>query len=145
MINNPLQSQDDQRSLIAQTRENSTRFGEAFAFFDTTGWGETAFEECYVFDMTFIQPPFVSYSFSVELEENDDPLVDGRFPRCSGGIYKWKRDKRGFYVGAWCLVTVETQSPFILTTEVEPNYPLRHYFRFCGKAMKDLPAHLAVK
>jgi hypothetical protein len=145
VINDPLQAQTDYRALVSQTRENSTRFAQAFGSFDTTGWGEVAFEDCFEFGLTFIEEPFPAYSFSVELEENDDPLVDTRFPRCSGGIWKWKRNKRGFYVGAWCLVTVESQSAFITTAEPEPDYPLRHFFTFSGKAMKDLPSHLAVK
>jgi hypothetical protein len=139
MINNPMEGMDDYRSFVARTAENSTRFAQAFTKFETNGWGEVAFEECFVFGLTFIEEPFVSYGCSVD----GDTLVDSRFPRTSGGAYRWQQNNKGFYLGAWCYVTVETQSAFVLTDEVEPNYDLTHHFMFSGMAMKDLPAYLA--
>jgi hypothetical protein len=139
---NPLQHLDSQRALINQTRENSTRFAESFATLNTTGWGEFAFDACFEFGLTFIQMPHVSYSWSLD----GDTLVDTRFPRAGGGVYRWKQDKRGFYVGAWMCLTVDTQSPYIdIGSEPQPNYTMTHYFTFAGKAIKDLPAHLAAQ
>jgi len=141
MLNNPLRGLQQQRAFVTQTRENSTRFAQTFGRFTTTGWGEVAFEDMFDFGLSFIEEPFVAYSSSID----SDALIDTRFPRATGGVYRWKQDKRGFYVGAWCYTTIETKSPNIATTEAEPNYSLVHYYSFSGKAIKDLGIeHLVV-
>jgi hypothetical protein len=129
------------REYLRRNAENSTRHGYAYAKFDSTGWGEFAFPDCFEFGLTYTEEPYVSYSYSLD----GDSLVDTRFPRSMGGVYRWKLNNRGFFVGAWCFVCVDSRSPFIATSEREPNYALRHYFSFAGMAMKDLPDHLAVE
>lgn len=143
---NPWMDQERHRGWLNQHAENSSRLAQSYAVFDTTGWGEVAFDQCFLFDLTFIEPPVIAYGFGVGLvggaEMNNDQLVDTRFPRCSGGVYRYKTDKRGFYLGAYCFVTVDTKSPFIPTAMPEPNYQISHWFTFTGIALKDLPADL---
>jgi len=135
------------RSQVNQIGENTPRLAQAWATFRTTGWGEKAFEDCYEFDLTFAERPYVQYGMVVlsnGLEGGpaaNDVLVDTRFPRCSGGVFQWKVNHRGFYTGAWCFVTVETASPFISAQEVEPNYVIQHHFQFSAIGIKDMPEY----
>lgn len=134
------------RSWVNQVNENAGRLAQAFGVFETTGWGETAFEDVVEFGITFIQPPALGYGFRIvsaaDLPDGneDETLVDTRFPRCSGGIHEYKQDSRGFYTGAWCLATVDTLSPYISTVYPDPNYLIEHWFTFTGVALKMLPA-----
>lgn len=135
-------AQTVRRQQINQVAENSARQANAWAAFVTTGWGEVAFPDCYEFDLTFAEQPFVAYSCWVQrnaLADEDEILVPTRFPRCTGGVWGWKQNSRGFYTGAWCYVTVDTQSPFIVTVEADPTYTIQHHFTFDGLGIKDLP------
>lgn len=117
--------------------ENSARLAEAYGFFDTSGWGEFAFETCHKFGLTFIEEPVIAYGYSLD----GDALVDLRFPRAWGMVYKWKQDVRGYYVGAWVAIVVDTLSPATIAAvpEDDPGYDLNHTFTFTGIALKDLP------
>jgi hypothetical protein len=126
---------DDRRHL-----ENSARIASAYGFFSTTGWGEFAFEDCHIFGLTFIEEPSVAYGYSLD----GDSLVDLRFPRAWGMVYRWKQDQRGYYVGAWVAIVVDTLSPATIADvpEDDPGYSLDHSFTFAGIALKDLPTHV---
>ncbi len=135
---------EQRRHYLSRNAENTTRLAVAFTRFSTTGWGETSFEDCAEFGLVFIEMPFVTHSMS--LTEDSPDLVDTRFPRGSGGVYKWKRNTHGFYTGAYCFVTVATQDPFItVSTEGvnDPGYELEHHFTFHGLAMKYIPDYQA--
>lgn len=133
--------------MRTQQAENSSRHAVVMGSYQTTGWGEVAFEDSVEFDLLFVEVPHVSYGFSIVPDDDDDDaseiLVDTRFPRCSGGVYGWRRNKRGFYSGGFCFVTVESRSPYITTTEAEPKYTLFHNFTFQGIAIKVTPDHFA--
>ena len=133
------QNLEGRREYLRQHSENSTRLATAHARFQTTGWGEVEFENCFIFGVTFVDQPSVSFGYS--LQEGLDP-VPSRFPRAFGFVSQWKLNDKGFYVGAWCAVAVDDRSSFIGTTEPDPDYVLEHDFRFEGIAMKDVPAHL---
>jgi len=130
------------RAEVNRHGENSPRLAQAWATFRTVGWGEKAFNNCYEFDLTFAERPFVSYGNVVitnRLQDVDEVLIDTRFPRCWGGVYQWKQNAHGFYTGAWCYTVVESASPFIATTYEEPEYVIQHHFTFAGIGIKDLP------
>jgi hypothetical protein len=135
---------EKRRSEVNRHGENTPRLAQAWGTFRTTGWGEKSFEDCYEFDLTFAERPYVSYGFVVlesSLPDIDDKLIDTRFPRCSGGVFEWKQNSRGFYTGAWCFVTVETASPFIQAQYEEPGYVIQHHFQFSALGIKDLPEY----
>ena len=143
----PFRDMERRRGWVNQNAENSGRLAHAYAVFETTGWGEAAFEDCFEFRLTFVEVPVVSYgsriisASNLPVDNEDDVLVDTRFPRCSGMVYQYKQDNRGFFTGAWCLATVDTRSPYVPTTVTEdPGYAIEHWFTFSGIALKDLPA-----
>lgn len=137
-LNNPWLDQERHRGWLNQQAENSGRLAQAYATYESTGWGEIAFETCFDFELWFIEPPAVTYGF----EMDGDTLVDTRFPRCSGGAYKYRRNRQDFYIGAYVFVTVDTKSPYITTTELEPNYVISHWFTFTGLALKSIGTDL---
>lgn len=135
---------EKRRSEVNRHGENSPRLAQAWATFRTTGWGEKAFADCYEFDLTFAERPYVSYGsvvLSSTLTDVDEVLIDTRFPRCWGGVFQWKQNARGFYTGAWCYTIVETQTPFIVAQYDEPGYTIQHHFQFSGLGIKDLPEY----
>lgn len=125
---------------VQATRENTARIASAYAFFDSHGWGEFAFPVMFDFGLTFIEQPCVGYAYALD----GDQLVDLRFPRSHGGVYRWRKDVRGYYTGAWCFVVVETRSPHNIANvpALDPGYDLDHSFTFTGIALKDLPSDL---
>lgn len=145
---NPWIDFERRRGDVNRHGENSPRLAQAWADYTTTGWGEVAFPDCFDFNLTFAERPFVSYSYKVirhQLSPDtypelvDDVLVDTRFPRCHGGVYDWQMNSRGFYIGAWMFVTIQTQDPWITTTYPDPNYVIQHHFTFAAMGIKDLP------
>ncbi len=113
-----------------QTRENAARQAFSWGTFDSTGFGELPYPEQLDFGVTFIHEPYVSYGFSVEQAAALDEL-----PTSAGGVFKWRQDGRGFYVGAHVYVVVDS---FSHTYAVDPR--LVHHFSFTGIAIKDIGA-----
>jgi hypothetical protein len=122
-----------------QTAENSSRLAFAWGTFTSTGWGELAYPEPVDFGLTFVEEPIVAYGFALV---GGDKLVDNRFPRAQGGVYEWRIDGRGFYIGAHVFACVETVSALITAPygDPDPNYELKHHFTFSGIALKDIGA-----
>lgn len=120
------------RSRVAAQAENSSRHAIVMATYTTTGWGEATFEEGVNFGLLFSEIPIVSYSMYID----GDVLVDTRFPRCGGGVYRWEQNSKGLYRAAYCFAWVETRSPYISTTEPEPEYNIVHHFTFQGQGLK---------
>lgn len=136
-----------------QTSENSARGAWAWGNVHTKGSGEVVIAEPIMFGVTFTNQPTVSYGFCLD---DDDQLVDDRYPRCSGGVLRWVRTADDFYVGAHVLVTVATADPILavqawLNASFEtqtvapppqymkdPGYDLTHSFTFNGLAIKDI-------
>jgi hypothetical protein len=117
--------------------ENFARTAFSFGSQTSTGWGELAYADPIIFDLTFVEQPMMSYGFYV------DPAVDlvpTRYPRCSGFVYRWYQDAKGMYVGAWVGVTVETREASIVpaTGVVDPGYAITHYYTFSGLGYKSL-------
>lgn len=130
---------EQRRAHLDAIRENTARLAIAQNSFTTHGWGEFKIPEAAYFTCTFVERPFVSVGSSID----GDLLIPTRFPRVTAGVYRWLRDVKGFYTGAWVYFVVDTQSSFIATTVTDdPGYDLIHDFQFTGIAAKILPAHL---
>jgi len=147
-MSNPWLEMERRRSEVNRHGENSPRLAQAWATFRTEGWGEKAFEDCFDFNLTFAERPYIQYGnvvisngLAASVEGADEILIDTRFPRCTGGVFQWRLNSRGFYTGAWCYVTVESASPFIATTFDEPNYVIQHHFQFSAIGIKDMPEY----
>lgn len=130
----------DNQARDRQVSENSARLAQAFGFFTTQGWGEFTFDKCYSFGLTFLEEPAIAYGYAID----GDALVDLRFPRSWGFVYRWRTDSRGYYTGAWVGIVVDTRSAADIAgvPTDEPNYSLDHTFTFTGVALKDLPTDL---
>ena len=115
------------RGAIEQVRQNSSRLAQSFNSVETVGVGMIRLRSALIFDCSFIQKPIVGYGMTVESD-----LVEGDFPSCSGGVTDWRRNSRGFYLGAYV---------YLVVTAVE-DPTIQHDFTFTGIAMKDLPEHL---
>lgn len=130
-----VQAIEQHRGRVEQTRENSARYAQSYATYTTTGVGEHQFDEPNLFGCTFTDQPIVAYGFSLDGSQ----YVEGvPLPRCVGGVREWVRDARGFYVGAYVYLAVDT----LPTDQEVPEYVIDHDFTFTAVALKDLPEHL---
>lgn len=130
---NPLVAGMEQtRARRETTRENQTRLAKAYSRWTTTGLGDTVVEEVLEFGCTFIEEPAFHHGWSISEDEGPD-LVLTDLPGVEAAVYRWQRDARGYYIGAWAFFTV---------TANETEYVLHHYLTFEGLAIKDLPVHL---
>lgn len=135
------QSLQARQAAVDAIRENTSRPALCQLSFKSHGWGEFKYPDAAYFTCTFLERPWVSTGVSID----GDTLVPTRFPRITAGVFKWIQDTRDFYIGAWVFFVVDTQSPYIATTDPQPGYDLIHDFTFSGKALKDLPEHLLDK
>lgn len=133
---------DERERWNSQVAENSARGAWAWGTAHSKGWGEILIEDPIEFGITFVQEPVVAYGFALD---DEDQLVDGRFPRCNGGVVRWMRNAQDFYIGAWAFVTVSTADPLLAAQSLDvptdfalnPNYDITHSFTFSGLAIKD--------
>lgn len=156
----------DRERWNSQTQENSARGATAWGNVHSKGWGEIMIADPIMFGITFIAQPRVTYGFSLD---DDNQLVDGRFPRCSGGVLRWVTTADNLYIGAYVFMTVATADPMLATQawldaslpntgpgpdgtgsiavvtvpdgyKVDPGYDITHSFAFNAVAMKDITA-----
>jgi hypothetical protein len=143
----------DRERWDAQTKENSARGAWAWGTVHSKGWGEMVLPDPIMFDITYVHQPTVAYGFALD---DDEQLVDGRLPRCSGGVLRWVTTPDEFYVGAYVFVTVATADPMLATQawvkssleadppavtvptdfKDDPGYDLTHSFLFNALAIK---------
>jgi hypothetical protein len=124
-------------------QENSGRIAEAFARFRSTGQGSIEFPERVDFGLTFIEEPYMSYGFQVDLDDLDDLMENEAgtktppIPVCSGCVTAWDRDARGFYTGAW--VAVAVWFPYESNVWPDLDVEIFHHYSFKAVAFKDVP------
>lgn len=119
---------EQRRGYVEQLRQNTSRLAQSYNSVTTQGNGMLRLPTIMRFHCTFIEQPVVSYGFVLK-----SPLLEKDYPTSSGGVYTFQVDKRGFYLGAYCYVVVNSVD----------DYPeIHHDFTFTGIAMKDLPEHL---
>ena len=120
----PFMAQDDRRAFIGAVGENSGGPAYLALQFATYGSGEVRHPELLHFGLGFVKRPAVSYGFSLRMSR----LPERGFPRCGGGIWKWRKNLLGLYVGAYAFVTVECDAELGVT----------HSFGFSGMALKSV-------
>jgi hypothetical protein len=145
----------DRERWNSQTAENSARGAWAWGNVHSNGWGETVIEAPIMFEIVFIHQPYVAYGFCLD---DDNQVVDGRLPRCSGGVLSWVQTPEGFFIGAHVFVTVATADPMLAVQAwmdasltqvppattvpsdftVDPGYDITHSFTFSALAVKGM-------
>lgn len=129
-----------------RVQENSGRMAEAFARFKSNGQGSIEFPERVDFGLTFIEEPYMSYGFKIDLDDLDDLLENEAgtktppLPICAGGVTSWDQNDRGFYVGAW--VAVNVWFPYEGNVWPDLDVEIFHHYAFKAVAIKDVPVDL---
>lgn len=137
---------EQRRGDVERDQENSGRVAEAFARFRSTGQGSIEFPERVDFGLTFIEEPYMSYGFMIDLDTLDDLLENEQgtktppIPMCSGAVTSWDRDDRGFFVGAW--VGVHVWFPYEANVWPDLDVEMFHHYSFKAVAIKDVPIDL---
>ncbi len=141
---NPMEHVVDVTRTNNRHQENSARLAHSKGSFTTTGWGEFNPEDAITFSSPYLERPTVTYGWSLEEEDDAEELRVTRYPRANGGVLRWNRTAQGFYTGAYVVICVEDRSPFIASTDPDPDptYNILHDFVFLGVAMKDITSPL---
>lgn len=135
----PWQSIQAHQARVEQMRTNAARHATSYTAVDSRGSGELLHDECIEFNTTFIHEPMVAHGWALD----GDALIEGSYPRVSAGVYRWRRNRRGYYTGCWLFFTVDVPGDLVdPDTGNALGYNINHYFTFAGTAIKDLPDHL---
>lgn len=125
--------------------KNGARTGRSLHRLLSKGAGQSHIIQPLKFQITFTaQPTFTS---GIALAAGQ--LVDGCYPICSVGVYKWQTDARKFYIGAYVWVAVTnaptslhtggfTQPEIVYTQAGMNQLELEHHLCFEGLALRDV-------
>lgn len=86
-------------ALIAQ----GARVGRSVHKVFTKGRGDVRVAQPVTFALTFCEEPIFTAGLALG---GGQPLVEHLYPLATVGVYKWQRDSRGMYVGAYLWVSV---------------------------------------
>lgn len=134
----------EREAWVRQVDQNSVRLAIASMVVSTEGWGEKTIRKVIDFGATFIEQPTVSHGYALSDDADDDEvLVDGRWPRAMGFVRDWQSFDQGgmrFYTGAYVAVIVDTIGPAQLIPDPfdDPGYTIEHSFTFTGLALKGI-------
>lgn len=124
---------NDRLAELQRHRENRARLAFAYHRVVSEGYGTVEFEERVDFGLTFVERPFVSCGFQIEIDDRETA-----FPTATGYVTDWDTTDRDHYVGCWVAVVV-AQPP---DATVFPDVKIWHDFTFSAIALKDIPTEL---
>lgn len=137
-------SQDDDANRAKAAKENAARSAVAEMTYISTGVTQQRVKTPITFPVIFRTEPHLSTGSAVV--KNPAP-TEWHDPVGHLGVWKWDRDPRGFFTGAFIWWRVEAyQAVPILDDEgyeiLDPPPPamrVQHFMSFSGIAFKDLP------
>ena len=138
---------ETRRAADARHRENRGRLATAHARFETTGTGSTQFEDSVEFGLTFIERPFVSMGYTIDIDALAEALgIDEEdsevpLPQVTSYVVEWDQDERGFFTGAWCAAVVAFAPDVVLPEGF--LVAVNHHFTFAATAIKDVPVDVS--
>jgi len=118
-----VRSLEARSGYLESVSENSARVARVSLVYQSTGHGEVKVEKAVKFPIHFIQEP--SLTAGRVLAGGD--LVPGKFPNADAGVWRWERDDRGFYVGAYLYFVVDSNGQ---------AYRMNHHVTFEGDSLK---------
>jgi hypothetical protein len=135
---NAFQQLQQARQELDRHRENAARMASFFVTYQTTGTGELVPPNPVPFEQPMFTEPAVTHGFALTR------LPDRRhyrLPMASGGVLRWQRNDRGYYIGAWLYFRIECD--FIDEEKVSDQTPvalpvLTHHFVFTGPSYKAM-------
>jgi hypothetical protein len=142
---------DADENRRAAAKENTSRNAQVEITHIQTGIGQKRVAEALIFPVIFKTEPHFTCGSGVISNPNADIWHD---PRGSSGIYSWKRDGRGNYIGAriWVRLDMErkagaaSKSPADTALKhlnqqraIEAKVKVEHFLTFSAIAFKDLP------
>lgn len=130
------EAEKDEASRRQTQRDNSSRAAYAEMTYIVQGTGQRRITKPLEFPVVFRSEPHVTMGFSVIRNPDSDGWHD---PIASIGIYAWKRNKRGLYLGAFIYVRVDADPVSSVIEGPPPNdFRTQIYLTFSGKAVKNV-------
>lgn len=126
-------SSDRQESM----RENAARVAEQWYRVQSSGVGVFRVPEPIIFDTPFLEEPVFTFGASLVRKPADFLDLLG-----SAGVWQWRRDVKGMYVGAYYYLSVTRGETLIgqagLTPPPARAVIMSHNLVFKGMSFKDL-------
>lgn len=137
MSSNPFLSLElVQRAREAQ-RNNEARVASVDITYRTQGTGDLLAPAATTFGgLEFIDEPAVSTGLHVEVRPD---LTKFFLPRVTVGVYRWQKNSRGFFTGAFLFFAVDIRAREGVT-EAPSRTTLVHHVVFTGASYKGLGA-----
>lgn len=129
----------------ARHAENRGRLAHAHARFRTAGQGTHEFGDCVEFGMTFVERPFISTGWQIDVDQARDAMGIGDnddifLPQVTAYVTEWDMTSRDHYIGCWVAVSVTyPTNGEELYYPVDAQVQIHHDLTFTGTALKDIP------
>lgn len=134
-------AQEDRRQDRDQMLENAARLAQSRLTAKTTGAGFIVEKTPQYFNCSFVEEP----SFTSGAVLNAPPNASYAYPICNAGVYKWERNDKDHYIGAYMyyVVTINALDADEIPAKA-PSATITHHLLFQGIAIKDLPENVMV-
>lgn len=143
----PISPVNQRLADAARHAENKGRLAFASHRVRTDGQGTVEFEDTVSFGLTFVERPFISTGFQIDMDQArealDVPDNDDIFlPQVTGYVTEWDKTERDHYVGCWVAVSVTYPPSELADYAVDAQVGIWTDFTFSAIAIKDIPTDL---
>jgi hypothetical protein len=115
---------NERAQFLQQVSENGARLARVAVVYESSGNGELKVAEPIEFGLHFTEEPSVTTG---RVLVDGQALVSGQYPNGDSGVWRWKRDEKGYYVGAYIYFVVDSNLR---------NYKMHHHLIFEAEALK---------
>lgn len=137
-----LAAQEGRTEQRETQRENSARLAYSVHTVHSAGVGVFVLGQAVDFDVTFLERPIFTQGALVR----EGGVVEDWFPPLgSASVTRWKRNTKGFYVGAWLTLEVRMVRVDGASAFDPPKVKMAHDVVFMGSAYKDLGQDVAIE
>lgn len=119
-------------------QQNGARFASQYVTYETTGFGDLIPAEVVPFPIPFLSEPAVLHGAALIRPPSRTFFY---LPQVTGMVYRWERNRRGFYTGAFLCFRVDCElrpgvDPFEVPAAANPI--IYHHFTFTGPSYKKM-------
>lgn len=143
----PISPVNQRLADAARHAENKGRLAFASHRVSTRGQGTVEFEDVVSFGLTFVERPFISTGFQIDMDDTRDSIgagvADNIFlPQVTAYVTDWDKTERDHFVGCWVAVCVTYPPRDVSDYSAESQVTVHHDFTFSAIALKDVPVDL---
>ena len=135
-----LRSSEARTATREAQRQNAARLAFSTHTQVSHGVGHFRLPDPIDFDVVFLEAPHV-FTGAATVSVVTDAVLD---PEARSGVWRWKRNLKGHYVGAYVYLGVRVDDEYGFAA-VDVNVTVQHHLMFMGIAYKDLGSEVATE